>query len=124
MKFIFNVKLLFLLSVTTTICAQKSVLTQHNDINRTGWYNTETVVNKKDAYGACGGFYNDFSGNMGIVGTPAIDSTTNTMYVVARSVDTTNALWNFNQYLHAIDITTGAEKSNSPVLIAGAVTGS
>ena len=44
------------------------------------------VIKKSDMTGACGGFYNDFSGNMGIVGTPVIDSTTNTLYVVARSV--------------------------------------
>ena len=43
-------------------------------------------VNKADMTGACGGFYNDFSGNMGIVGTPVIDTTTNTLYVVARSL--------------------------------------
>ena len=36
--------------------------------------------------GACGGGYTDFSGNMGIVGTPVIDFTTNTMYVVSGSV--------------------------------------
>ena len=182
--------------------AQKSVLTQHNDVNRTGWYDNETtlnknnvkqgsfgkifartvddqvyaqplvkldltipgigkknivfvatvnntvyafdadsanvataywkvnltaahsrVINKSDETGACGGFYNDFSGNMGIVGTPVIDSTTNTMYVVSRSIDTTGGAKNANQYLHALDITTGAEKANSPVLITATVSG-
>ena len=182
--------------------AQKSVLTQHNDLNRTGWYDNEThlnknnvrqgsfgkifvrsvddqiyaqplvklnitipgigkrnlvfvatvnntvyafnadsanattaywtvnltarrsrVIHKSDETGACGGFYNDFSGNMGIVGTPVIDSTTNTMYVVARSVDTTGGANNAVQYLHALDLTTGAEKANSPVLITATVSG-
>src|SRR5437868_1617877 len=28
--------------------AQSSVLTQHNNINRTGWYNEETILNKKN----------------------------------------------------------------------------
>ena len=28
--------------------AQKSVLTQHNDINRTGWYDNETILNKSN----------------------------------------------------------------------------
>lgn len=180
--------------------AQSSVLTQHNNINRTGWYNEETILNKNnvqpgsfgkiftravddqiyaqplvklklnipgkgiknvvfvatvnnsvyafdadsanvsaaywqvnltaanarvvkktDMTGACGGYYNDFSGNMGIVGTPVIDSTTNTMYVVARSLNTTTNV--YMQYLHALDITTGAEKTNSPVLITASVSG-
>ena len=196
----------FLLLITFLFCliatAQKSVLTQHNNINRTGWYDNETILNKtnvhagsfgkiftrsvddqiyaqpliklklnipnkglknvvfvctvnnsvyafdadsanistpywqknltpqhsrvinrNDETGACGGFYRDFSGNMGIVGTPVIDSTTNTMYLVARSVDTTGGTKSFKQYLHALNITTGAEKSGSPVLIAASVDG-
>ena len=28
--------------------AQKSVLTQHNDLNRTGWYDDETILNKNN----------------------------------------------------------------------------
>src|SRR5690349_3001804 len=28
--------------------AQKSVLTQHNDLNRTGWYDNETILNKSN----------------------------------------------------------------------------
>ena len=57
--------------------------------------------------GACGGNYRDFSGNIGIVGTPVIDSATNTLYVVARSLDTANGL--YGQYLHALDIATGGK---------------
>jgi hypothetical protein len=205
MRILFPKKLLLLPALLSAILmhAQKSVLTQHNDIDRTGWYDNETllnknnvrqgsfgkifvrsvddqiyaqplvklgltmpaigkknivfvatvnnsiyafdadsanvanpywkinlttihsrVINKLDETGACGGFYNDFSGNMGIVGTPVIDSTTNTMYVVARSIDTIGGVKNANQYLHALDITTGAERSNSPVLITAAVNGS
>src|SRR4051812_33078647 len=205
MNFFIRIKwffILFSLLVTTIVHAQKSVLTQHNNINRTGWYDNETVLNKnnvragsfgkiftrpvddqiyaqplvklklnipgkgaknvvfvctvnnsvyafdadsanvtapywqksltppksrvvnrKDETGACGGFYRDFSGNMGIVGTPVIDSTTNTMYVVARSVDTSDGIKSFKQYLHALDITTGAEKTNSPILIAATLPG-
>src|ERR1700704_2462100 len=149
--------------------AQNSVLTQHNNINRTGWYDQETILNTKnvkpasfgkiftrpvddqiyaqplvmlnlnlgeagtknvvyvatvnnsvyafdadsanantpfwqvsltpggsrpvnnlDMTDACGGIYRDFSGNMGIVGTPVIDPSTNTIYLVARSISTTN----------------------------------
>ena len=81
------------------------------------------VISKNDETYACGGFYNDFSGNMGIVGTPVIDSTTNIMYVVARSVDITGGGTIFKQYLHAINIRTGAENTSSPVLISASVPG-
>lgn len=57
----------------------------------------------------------------GITGTPVIDGTTNTMYLVARTFNTTtNAGY---QTLHALDITTGAEKFGGPVQISGSVQG-
>src|SRR5579863_214670 len=46
--------------------------------------------------------YTDFYQNIGIVGTPVIDSVAQTMYFVARSTDGKN----FVQYLHAISILT------------------
>ncbi len=69
------------------------------------------------ALGACHGNYTDFSGKLGIVGTPVIDTLTQTLYVVAKSVVVANGDSTFVQYLHALDITTGAEKPNSPVKI-------
>jgi hypothetical protein len=70
---------------------------------------------------ACNGHYHDFSGNIGIVGTPVIDSGANTLYLVARSLDTVTHT--FMQHLHALDLSTGAEKPNSPKLIAAQITG-
>jgi Bacterial Ig-like domain (group 1) len=49
---------------------------------------------------------------VGIVGTPVIDLTTNTMYVVAKSMASGGSAYYF--YLHALDITTGAEKFGGP----------
>jgi outer membrane protein assembly factor BamB len=63
--------------------------------------------------------YTDFAYNIGIVGTPVIDSVAKTMYFVARSTDGAN----FVQYLHAINILTGAEQAGSPVKIAASVSG-
>ena len=58
----------------------------------------------------------------GITGTPVIDGATNTMYLVARTYNSnTNAGY---QTLHALDITTGAEKFGGPVQISGTVQGS
>lgn len=79
------------------------------------------VIKNTDMTGACGGNYKDFSGKMGIVGTPTINVTTKTLYVVARSVTSDGVT--FVQYLHAIDIITGAEKPGSPVYITATVTG-
>ena len=58
----------------------------------------------------------------GITGTPAIDISSNTMYLVARTYDTTSSTG--YQTLHALDITTGAEKFGGPVVIQGSVPGS
>jgi hypothetical protein len=63
--------------------------------------------------------YTDFANSIGIIGTPVIDSVSKTMYFVARSTDGQK----FVQYLHAIDITSGSEKSGSPVLITASVQG-
>ena len=65
--------------------------------------NSYRAIQNSDMTGACGGNYKDFSGKMGIVGTPVIDTNTNTIYVVSRSV-TRNAPPVFVQYLHALDL--------------------
>jgi hypothetical protein len=57
---------------------------------------------------------------IGIMGTPAIDATTNTLYVVAK----TNENGSYVFRLHALDITTGQEKFGGPVVIAGSVVNS
>ena len=76
-------------------------------------------IRAADMTGACGGDYQDFSGNIGIVGTPVIDRTANTMYFVARSIEAGLAV----QRLHAVDIRDGTERPDSPVVIAAAVPG-
>jgi hypothetical protein len=64
--------------------------------------------------GACGGDYHDFSGNCGIATTPVIDPQTGTIYVANRTKEFGT---NFVQRLHALDIRTGKEHPNSPVII-------
>ncbi|MGO9168865.1 MAG: choice-of-anchor D domain-containing protein [Candidatus Sulfotelmatobacter sp.] len=56
---------------------------------------------------------------IGITGTPAIDTATNTMYLDTH-IDNNGTLYH---YLHALDITTGAEKYNGPILIQASVPG-
>lgn len=188
---------ILILLVTSFTYAQVNVLTQHNNLERTGWNNRETILNKNntvpgkfgklftrliddqmyaqplvmqqvsipftgkrnvlyaatvnntvyafdadsinknepywkvnltppgerpikqiDLPGACPG---NFLSNIGIVGTPVIDSVTNTLYLVARSINSSTG--KCSQYLHAIDIGSGQERANSPVLIQALVNG-
>src|ERR1700682_5265034 len=54
----------------------------------------------------------------GITSTPVIDPTTNTMYLVAKTLLNTTV----RHHLHALDITTGYEQAGSPVLITATST--
>ena len=77
---------------------------------------------RTDMTGACGGSYQDFSGNIGIVGTPVIDAARGaggTMYFVARS--TTGST--YVQYLHAVSIVDGSELAGSPTAITASDSG-
>src|SRR5712672_334996 len=56
--------------------------------------------------------YNDFIGNIGIVGTPVIGPD-QTMYFVTRAVEENATV----QRLHAIDIITGDERTHSPRVV-------
>ncbi len=77
--------------------------------------------------GGAGGHYvgngiGDMAPEVGITGTPVIDPATGTLYVVSKSMNSGHTM--FYQRLHAIDITTGNEKSSSsPILISGTVPG-
>jgi hypothetical protein len=52
----------------------------------------------------------------GIAGTPAIDTVGGTLYVVAKTLENGTVV----HRLHALDITSGTEKFNGPVVIGGA----
>lgn len=68
-------------------------------------------------------FCDSMKPEVGITGTPVINPATNTMYVVVRTKEVNGTATNFVQRLHALDITTGAEKPNSPVAIQGSYPG-
>jgi len=78
----------------------------------------ETWVNSLADTG-CG----DLQPDIGITGTPVIDPATNTLYVVSKSKNPSTGPATYHHRLHALDITTGAEKAGSPVEISAQVNG-
>jgi hypothetical protein len=72
----------------------------------------------------------DIYPEVGVTGTPVIDPTTNTIYVVSASDSNPTSSGNcsgsiatFYHRLHALDITNGSERFNGPVTIAAQVVG-
>ncbi|HKV62852.1 MAG TPA: hypothetical protein VJO16_13115 [Candidatus Acidoferrum sp.] len=68
----------------------------------------ETSVPSAGTGALVGAGYGDISPEVGVTGTPVIDPATNTLYVVSKSI---NGSLQFFQRLHAIDITTGIERT-------------
>ena len=63
----------------------------------------------------------DITPEVGITGTPVIDPSTNTLYVVSKSMNSAGSA--FYQRLHAIDLTNGSEKFSGPTNIAATFPG-
>lgn len=77
-----------------------------------------------------GNCFGDIYPEVGVTGTPVIDHTTNTIYLVsaseknpASSGHCSGSVATFYHRLHALDLATGSEKFNAPVTIAASVPG-
>jgi hypothetical protein len=99
------------------------------------------VINTDMHPSLCGFGYADLTGNMGIVGTPVVDTARGVMYFVTKIVNNADGIIDnhpyvgvafdeynyselcFHQYLHAIDIKTGNDRPGSPVEIAATAMG-
>ena len=86
----------------------------------------ETPVVWNDA----GNCFGDVYPEVGVTGTPVIDPTTHTIYVVSASEivggmagSCSGTLGTFSHRLHAVDLITGSEKLGAPVTIAAQVAG-
>lgn len=64
----------------------------------------------------------NISPTVGVTSTPVIDTSTNTMYVVAKLQQIVAGQKSWHQMLHALDITTGLDQPGSPVEIGGTIT--
>ncbi len=87
---------------------------------KTYWHQTllqagETYGNNSDVGSA------DIFTDIGILGTPVIDPSTNTIYAVTKTKVTGTT--NYTQRLHALSLATGTEATNSPVTIAATFPG-
>jgi uncharacterized protein (TIGR03437 family) len=74
-------------------------------------------------FSVVGSAYTDILNQIGILGTPVIDPSSKTLYVVHYTFTSTSTGNVYAYYLHALDITTGAEKFNGPVQIQATVAG-
>ncbi|HWS68686.1 MAG TPA: hypothetical protein VN325_38445 [Steroidobacteraceae bacterium] len=70
-------------------------------------------------YTLLGNASGDVRPEVGVTSTPVIDPGTGIIYVVSKSMDSTN----YYQRVHAIDLATGSEKTGAPMLIAGTAAG-
>lgn len=114
-------------NVVYVATANNTVYAFDGDDGRLYWRRNFTAAGMRppkntDMTGACGGGYNNFLGNIGIVGTPAIDAAAGVMYFVARGASTTTSGL-YAQDLHAVNIVTGGEMPGSPVRITASVAG-
>ncbi|MGH9744765.1 MAG: putative Ig domain-containing protein [Candidatus Acidiferrales bacterium] len=71
-------------------------------------------------YGVSNAITKDIYPDIGILGTPVIDSATNTVYVVTKTM-TTQGAFVVHQRLHALNLADGSERPNSPTEIDSSV---
>jgi hypothetical protein len=89
-----------------------------------------TAGEKPVTWNDVGNCFGDIYPEVGVTGTPVIDPSTKTIYMVSASESNPSnsghcagSSGNFYHRLHALDLFTGSEKFNAPVTIAASVPG-
>jgi hypothetical protein len=92
-------------------------LWQTSFINPSAGVTTVPCAEAASGQGDCSTITPEF----GITSTPVIDSSTGTLYVVAHTKEVVGTTTNYVYRLHALSITTGAEKFGGPVVLKASV---
>jgi hypothetical protein len=114
-------------NVVYVVTANDSVYAFDADGATTTPYWQDSLTNAANGLLAVAGANLGVGDFWGIIATPVIDRSRNTIYVVSRVVNTNGDPANassYHQYIHALDLSTGAEKTGQPVEISVCVPGS
>ena len=83
-------------------------------------YWSQSLIPSGETYGASSDLgSSDIFPDIGILGTPVIDPSTNTVYLVTKTKTTGGT---YHQRLHALSLIDGSERSNSPVDLTSSIT--
>ena len=86
------------------------------------YWHTQFVPSGETFYTAADVFDNSIFPDIGILGTPVIDSTSNIVYLVTKTKNTTGPGIIAHQRLHALNLADGTEIANSPVELDSSIT--
>jgi len=86
------------------------------------YWHTQFIPSGETFYTAADVFTNSIFPDIGILGTPVIDSTSNTIYFVTKTKNITGPGLVAHQRLHALNLADGTEIANSPVELDSSIT--
>src|SRR5580704_15117675 len=86
------------------------------------YWHTQFIPSGETFYTAADVFTNSIFPDLGILGTPVIDSTSNIIYLVTKTKNINDPGIIAHQRLHAVNLATGTEIANSPVELDNSIT--
>jgi hypothetical protein len=108
-------------NVIVAATMRDSVYVFDADANPCVTYWNKNLIPGGETYGNNGDVGSlDIFPDIGILGTPVIDSTTSTIYVVTKTKN--SGTTTYHQRIHALNLTDGSEKFGGPIDITSAIT--